>query len=71
MPTPIFGIINGIGFEAIGFSKAFTWIIITTISISIGFVGKGKAQETMARFVPPLMGLGSSVVVTTSHFENL
>jgi len=40
----------------------------TTTCISIGSMGKGKVQETMVSFAPPLMGLGSSIVVTIGLF---
>jgi hypothetical protein len=32
-------------------------------------MGKGKVQETMASFAPPLMDSGSSIVMTTSLFR--
>jgi len=34
-------------------------------------MGKSKVQEKMANFVPPLMGLGSSVVVTIGLLQKL
>jgi len=55
-PTMIYGIINGIGFGVKHSSKASTWMLTTTTCISIGFVGKGKAQNTMASYAPLLMG---------------
>jgi hypothetical protein len=32
-------------------------------------MGKGKVQETMASFVPPLMGSGSSIVMIIGSFQ--
>ncbi len=46
--------------------------MITTItSISIGSMGKSKVKETMASFDPPLMGLGSSAIVTIGLLQEL
>jgi hypothetical protein len=39
-------------------------VLKTTTGISTCSVGKGKVKKTMANFAPPLMGLGSSIVVT-------
>ncbi len=70
MPTPIFGKINGIGFRMTSSSKAFTWVLKTITNTSMGFMDKGKVQETMASSAPPLMGLGSSVLEHV-HSKNL
>ncbi len=59
------------GLGVIGFFNPSTWIQIVTIGTSIYFVGKDKVQEIMANFVPPLIGSGSLVVVTTSSLWKL
>jgi len=46
-------------------------MLTTTIGTSTSLMGKGKVQEKMANFVPPLMGLGSSVVVTIGLLQKL
>ncbi len=70
-PIPISGIINGMGFGVTCYSNASTWVLTTTTDTSIGFVAKGKVQETMASFAPLLMGSNSSVVVTTGSLWEL
>ncbi len=59
------------GFGVTCYSNASTWVLTTTIDTSIGFVAKGKVQETMASFAPLLMGSNSSVVVTTGSLWEL
>ncbi len=55
-PTIIYGITNSIGFGVKHSSKASTWVLTTTTCISIGYVGKGKTQNTMASYAPLFMG---------------
>jgi len=43
----------------------------TTTNTSIGSMGKGKVQETMANSAPPLMGSSFLVVVTIGSFQEL
>jgi hypothetical protein len=50
----------------IGSSNTSTWVLETTIGISIGSMGNSKVWRTITSSTPPLMGLGFSVVVTSS-----
>jgi len=53
------------------FSNPSTWVLITTIGISIGSMGKNKVQEIMVSSIPPWIGYGSLVVMTTNSFWKL
>ncbi len=59
------------GFGITSSSKASTWMLTTTTNTSTDFVGKGKVQKTMANYVFPVMGLGSSIVVATCSLWKL
>ncbi len=69
-PTPISGIINGTCLEVTCYSNPSTWILTTITSTFTNFMGKDKVQETMARFAPPMIGFGSSVVVQWVQSKN-
>ncbi len=71
---PISNMINGMGFRMTSSSNASTCCSssnVTTASISIGSMGKGKVQEIMASLALLLTCSRSLVVVITSALRKL
>jgi hypothetical protein len=66
-PTPISGIVNGIGLGVVGSSNFSTWVLTTTIVLPTYSMGKDKVQGTMASSTP-LIDSNSLVVMTIGSF---